>query len=206
MTHVVTEPCIRCKYTDCVTVCPVDCFYEGPNFLVIDPAECIDCALCVAECPVDAIFRDLDLPEGMDTYVGLNAELSQRWPVIIQKKPALSDAKEWRHVQDKRQYLDFGEDHMDASLPKPPETLVEYHRTPEYTADNAPASLLHDHHIKAGVWGRLVILEGQLRYCLEDGRGGSWILSPVHSAWIPPDLPHRVEFIGPVCFYVSYWR
>ena len=78
MTHVVTEACIRCKYTDCVTVCPVDCFHEGPNFLAIDPEECIDCTLCVSECPVDAIFRDVDLPKGMEEYPELNARLDRK--------------------------------------------------------------------------------------------------------------------------------
>nr|WP_011117664.1 ferredoxin FdxA [Acidithiobacillus ferridurans]AAC80173.1 ferredoxin [Acidithiobacillus ferridurans] len=96
MTHVVTEACIRCKYTDCVTVCPVDCFHEGPNFLAIDPDECIDCTLCVPECPVDAIFRDVDLPDAVEKYPELNARLARRWPVIIQKKPALPDAEQWR--------------------------------------------------------------------------------------------------------------
>ena len=206
MTHVVTEACIRCKYTDCVTVCPVDCFHEGPNFLVIDPLECIDCTLCVAECPVDAIFRDVDLPEGMVEYIELNAELSQHWPVIIQKRPALTDAEEWRHVRDKRRYLDTGEKQAEAPLPEPPMPLEEFQRTPEFTADNTPAGLLHDHRSKAGVWGRLVLLEGHLRYCLEDSSGRGWILSPERPGWIPPDLSHRVEFIGPVRFYVSFWR
>ena len=206
MTHVVTEACIRCKYTDCVTVCPVDCFHEGPNFLAIDPDECIDCTLCVPECPVDAIFRDVDLPDGMEKYPELNARLARRWPVIIQKKPALPDAEQWRHVRDKRQYLDTGEDGAELPLPEPPVPLKEYQRTPEFTDDDAPAGLLHDHRTKAGVWGRIVLLEGNLRYCLEDGSARAWILSPARPAWIPPDLPHRVEFLGPARFYVSFWR
>ncbi len=77
MTYVVTETCIRCKYTDCVDVCPVDCFREGPNFLVIDPDECIDCTLCVAECPVEAIFAEDDVPEAQQPFTALNAELAQ---------------------------------------------------------------------------------------------------------------------------------
>ena len=206
MTHVVTEACIRCKYTDCVTVCPVDCFHEGPNFLAIDPDECIDCTLCVSECPVDAIFRDVDLPDGMEKYPELNARLARRWPVIIQKKPALPDAEQWRHVRDKRQYLDTGEEEAELPLPEPPVPLKEYQRTPEFTDDDAPAGLLHDHRTKAGVWGRIVLLEGNLRYCLEDGSARAWILSPARPAWIPPDLPHRVEFLGPARFYVSFWR
>ena len=76
MTHVVTENCIKCKFTDCVDVCPVDCFREGPNFLVIDPDECIDCGACVPECPVDAIFADTDLPDGEEAWVERNAEES----------------------------------------------------------------------------------------------------------------------------------
>ena len=77
MTYVVTESCIRCKYTDCVDVCPVDCFREGPNFLVIDPDECIDCTLCVAECPVEAIFAEDDVPPDQQAFTALNAELAK---------------------------------------------------------------------------------------------------------------------------------
>ena len=77
MTYVVTESCIRCKYTDCVDVCPVDCFREGPNFLVIDPDECIDCTLCVAECPVEAIFAEDDVPADQQQFTALNAELAE---------------------------------------------------------------------------------------------------------------------------------
>jgi ferredoxin len=77
MTYVVTEACIKCKYTDCVDVCPVDCFHEGPNFLVIDPEECIDCTLCVAECPAEAIFAEDDVPKGQEHFIALNAELAK---------------------------------------------------------------------------------------------------------------------------------
>src|SRR5207248_2329228 len=86
MTYVVTESCIRCKYTDCVDVCPVDCFREGPNFLVIDPDECIDCTLCVAECPVEAIFAEDDVPEDQQQFKALNAELAKIWKPIIERK------------------------------------------------------------------------------------------------------------------------
>jgi len=106
MTYVVTENCIKCKYTDCVEVCPVDCFHEGPNFLVIDPEECIDCTLCVPECPINAIYAEDDLPSELQQYVALNAELSQNWPVITEKKPAPDDAAEWEDKPDKLQYLE----------------------------------------------------------------------------------------------------
>ena len=94
MTYVVTENCIKCKYTDCVEVCPVDCFHEGPNFLVIDPDECIDCTLCEPECPAQAIFAEDDLPDDMQEFLALNAELAKDWPVITEMKPAPADAKE----------------------------------------------------------------------------------------------------------------
>ncbi|MDQ1362658.1 MAG: ferredoxin [Pseudomonadota bacterium] len=106
MTYVVTENCIRCKYTDCVDVCPVDCFHEGPNFLVIDPDECISCHLCVPECPVNAIYAEVDLPLDMLPYVQLNAELAKYWPVINQVKAALPDAAEWENVPGKLKYLE----------------------------------------------------------------------------------------------------
>ena len=106
MTHVVTESCIKCKYTDCVDVCPVDCFKEGPNFLVIDPDECIDCAVCIPECPVNAIYAEEDLPAGQEAFTALNAELAKAWPVITDKKDALPDAEQWKDVKDKRQYLE----------------------------------------------------------------------------------------------------
>ena len=106
MTYVVTESCIKCKYTDCVDVCPVDCFREGPNFLVIDPDECIDCTLCEPECPAGAIFRDDDLPEGQEEYEEINARLAKVWLAIIQKKPAPEDADAWLEVKDKRGLLE----------------------------------------------------------------------------------------------------
>jgi ferredoxin len=105
MTFVVTDSCIRCKYTDCVEVCPVDCFREGPNMLVIDPDECIDCNLCVPECPVDAIYADDDVPEDQKEFIQLNAELAKKWPPITAKKAAPEDADEWKNVTNKRKYL-----------------------------------------------------------------------------------------------------
>ena len=107
MAFVVTDNCIKCKYTDCVTVCPVDAFHEGPNFLAINPEVCIDCDLCVPECPVDAIFEEDSLPEGMDKYLQLNAELVAIWPVIIQAKAPLIDAQQWDGVKNKREHLIF---------------------------------------------------------------------------------------------------
>lgn len=110
MAYVVTEACIRCKYTDCVTVCPVDCFHEGPNFLVIDPDECIDCMLCVPECPVDAIYADDDVPADQRHFIALNAELAAnpKWKPITLQKPPLPDAAQWAQVRDKFGQLDRG--------------------------------------------------------------------------------------------------
>jgi ferredoxin len=96
MTFVVGENCINCKHTDCVEVCPVDCFYEGPNFLVIHPDECIDCALCEPECPVNAIYSEDEVPEAQNEFIELNAELSRQWPNITEMKEAMPDAEEWK--------------------------------------------------------------------------------------------------------------
>jgi ferredoxin len=92
MTHVVLESCIRCKYTDCVDVCPVDCFREGPNFLTIDPDECIDCAVCIPECPVNAIVPEEDVPGDQQHMIPLNAELAKGWPSITKRKAPLPDS------------------------------------------------------------------------------------------------------------------
>lgn len=106
MTYVVVESCIKCKYTDCVDVCPVDCFREGPNMLVIDPDECIDCTLCVAECPVEAIFADDDVPEDQRDFIELNAQLAKEWPGITEKKDAPPDADDWQGKANKRELLE----------------------------------------------------------------------------------------------------
>ncbi len=105
MTFVITEKCINCKYGDCVEVCPVDCFYEGPNFLAINPDECIDCALCEPECPVKAIFSEDELPEKYQAFLALNAELSKKWPNITIKKEPPDDADDWKDVENKLPYL-----------------------------------------------------------------------------------------------------
>ena len=107
MTFVVADTCIRCKHTDCVEVCPVDCFYEGPNFLVIHPDECIDCALCEPECPVDAIYAEDELPEDQQEFLQLNAELAEKWPNITEKKDPLPEAENWADKTDKREYLEI---------------------------------------------------------------------------------------------------
>jgi ferredoxin len=106
VTFLVTENCVKCKHTDCVEVCPVDCFYEGPNFLAINPDECIDCAVCVPECPVDAIKSDGDQGFDVAFYLDLNKRLSGKWPNITKKKPALLDAEQWNGVPDKLKLLE----------------------------------------------------------------------------------------------------
>lgn len=106
MTYVVTENCIKCKYTDCVDVCPVDCFVQGPNFLAINPDECIDCAVCVPECPVNAIYADVDLPKDQKEFLTINAELSKIWPSITKKVSPLPDADEWKDQPNKRNLLE----------------------------------------------------------------------------------------------------
>ena len=105
MTYVVAEPCVKCKYTDCVDVCPVDCFKEGVNFLVIDPDECIDCGACVPECPTEAIFEEDEVPEKWAAYIQINADLAGKWPEISEKKDALPEADEFKDVEDKRALL-----------------------------------------------------------------------------------------------------
>ena len=105
MAYVVTEACVKCKYTDCVDVCPVDCFREGENMLVIDPDECIDCTLCVAECPVNAIFAEDDVPDGQNGFIPLNGELAKLWKPIVERKAAPPDADEWAKVREKRKLI-----------------------------------------------------------------------------------------------------
>ncbi|RDD62311.1 ferredoxin FdxA [Ferruginivarius sediminum] len=99
MTYVVTEACIKCKYTDCVEVCPVDCFYEGDNMLVIHPDECIDCGVCEPECPPEAIVPDTD-PQA-EAWLELNTKYSEIWPNITRKKEAPADADERNGEPDK---------------------------------------------------------------------------------------------------------
>ena len=99
MTYVVNDNCIKCKYTDCVEVCPVNCFYEGANFLVIHPDECIDCGVCEPECPVDAIKPDTE--PGLEQWLRLNADLAKSWPNITQKKEPPADAKSFEDVPGK---------------------------------------------------------------------------------------------------------
>lgn len=106
MTFVVGDNCIKCKHTDCVEVCPVDCFYEGPNFLVIHPDECIDCALCEPECPIDAIFAEDEIPPGQENFIELNQELAEIWPNISEQKEPLEDADKWNGVPEKIKFLE----------------------------------------------------------------------------------------------------
>tara|TARA_B100000035_G_scaffold14185_1_gene11632 strand:+ start:4360 stop:4746 length:387 start_codon:yes stop_codon:yes gene_type:complete len=106
MTYVITENCIKCKYTDCVEVCPVDCFHEGPNFLVINPDECIDCSLCEPECPIDAIISDEDINDENRHFLELNERLSKKWPILTEVKPAPTDAKEWENKENKIDLLE----------------------------------------------------------------------------------------------------
>ena len=107
MTHLVTDNCVNCKYTDCVVVCPVDCFYEGPNFLAINPDECIDCGVCIPECPVNAIVEqdDINDPEEQKYWLDINTELSQKWPGITKKITELPNAHEWANTPNKRTWL-----------------------------------------------------------------------------------------------------
>ncbi len=97
MAYIVTEPCINCKYTNCASVCPVDAFREGPNFLVINPDECIDCDACVSECPVEAIFPDDEVPEKWEHYIDWNERLAEKWDdrVINETVDPMEDADEW---------------------------------------------------------------------------------------------------------------
>lgn len=106
MTFLVTENCIKCKHTDCVEVCPVDCFYEGPNFLAIDPDQCIDCAVCVPECPVNAIVSDSNVDIDVVMWTNLNKRLSKKWPNITKKKDPLPNHAEWNGKPNKLDLLE----------------------------------------------------------------------------------------------------
>ena len=101
MTYLVTDNCIKCKYTDCVAVCPVDCFHEGPNFLSIDPDECIDCGVCVPECPANAIVPGNDTTVNIPFWLDVNTRTSKKWPVITAKKDPLPDADDWNGKENK---------------------------------------------------------------------------------------------------------
>ena len=103
MTFVVTDICIKCKYTDCVEVCPVDCFYEGENMLVINPDECIDCGVCEPECPIEAILPDTD--DYGEKFVELNRKYAEAWPNITVQKDALPEADQFKKVKDKLNLL-----------------------------------------------------------------------------------------------------
>ena len=104
MTYVVTEACIKCKLTDCVEVCPVDCFYEGANMLVIHPDECIDCGVCEPECPIDAIKPDTD--NGLEDWLELNRKYAETWPNITRQKDPMPESDAWRDIKDKLQHFD----------------------------------------------------------------------------------------------------
>jgi len=103
MTHVVTEACIRCKYTDCAEVCPADCFYEGENMLVINPRECVDYGVCLVECPVDAVLQESE--GGLERWLELNARYARTWPKIIGKKEVPADANRWAGAINKFEFF-----------------------------------------------------------------------------------------------------
>ncbi|MFI5390874.1 MAG: ferredoxin FdxA [Bacteriovoracales bacterium] len=106
MAYVVSERCINCKFTSCVQVCPVDCFHEGPNCVVIDPDVCISCGACVPVCPTEAIFEQEDLPAEFKVSIKLNDDLSKIWPSITETKESLPEAEKWKRATGKLQYLD----------------------------------------------------------------------------------------------------
>ena len=103
MTYIVNDNCIKCKLMDCIEVCPVDCFYEGENMLVIHPDECIDCGVCEPECPVEAILPDTE--DNLDKWLEVNREYSEKWPNITRKGEPPADADDWRDVEGKEKYF-----------------------------------------------------------------------------------------------------
>ncbi|MCF2909103.1 ferredoxin family protein [Pseudoalteromonas sp. DL2-H2.2] len=105
MAYVVTDNCINCKHTECVDICPADAFREGSNFLVIDPNECVDCGLCVPECPEEAIFAESELDDSDIHFVELNADLAVKWPEILESKEPLSDHQKWSGQPEKIEFL-----------------------------------------------------------------------------------------------------
>ena len=118
MTYVVTESCIKCKYTDCVEVCPVDCFYEGPEFLVIHPDECIDCGLCEPECPIEAIYADDELPANQIEFVEINARLADVYENITEAREPLPDADNFKDLENKREFLNIGINDQNETTPQ----------------------------------------------------------------------------------------
>ena len=118
MAYVVTESCIKCKYTDCVEVCPVDCFYEGPEFLVIHPDECIDCGLCEPECPIEAIYADDELPENQIEFVEINAKLADVYENITEAKDPLPEADVFKDVNEKIQFLNISIESQEDKTPE----------------------------------------------------------------------------------------
>ncbi|AWD32972.1 Ferredoxin-2 [Candidatus Fokinia solitaria] len=102
MTHVVTDKCIRCKYTDCVEVCPVECFHEAKNMLVINPDECIDCGVCVAECPIGAIQSEIDAEP---IWLEINSKYAKKFPRILEKKMPMAEAEVYKDVVNKEKFL-----------------------------------------------------------------------------------------------------
>ena len=118
MAYVVTESCIKCKYTDCVEVCPVDCFYEGPEFLVIHPDECIDCGLCEPECPIEAIYADDELPKNQIEFIEINAKLADVYENITEAKDPLPEADEFKDVNEKIQFLNIGIESQEDKIPE----------------------------------------------------------------------------------------
>jgi ferredoxin len=107
MAYVVAEPCIKCKYTECVEICPVMCFYEGANFLTINPDECIDCGACVDPCPVSAIYPEEELPDKWHEYIEINARYSKEWPKITLYKDPMPTAETYKDKEDKRGELEL---------------------------------------------------------------------------------------------------
>jgi ferredoxin len=105
MTYVVTENCIKCKFTTCVAVCPTDCFRDAGTFLVIEPQACIDCALCVTECPAHAIYPLHEVPRAQQDFIELNARVAADAPPVTQKQEPLQDADEWNGRPDKRRFI-----------------------------------------------------------------------------------------------------
>lgn len=96
MTFIVGQGCINCKHTDCVEVCPVDCFYEGENTLVINPDECIDCGLCEPECPIEAIYAEDEVPADQIEFIEINEKYSKIWPNITEAKDPMPNHEEWK--------------------------------------------------------------------------------------------------------------